>query len=219
MQNVLIVGGNRGIGLELCRQFSTRGDKVYATTRQPSNALDSLGIEVITGVDVSDDASVIQMAEQLTGVHFDIVIHCAGILTRETWDDLDLERIRRQFEINSLGPLRVISVLRDNISPGSRVGIITSRVGSIEDNGSGGIYGYRMSKAAANMVGKNLSHDLGRRGIAVFLLHPGLVATEMTRRTGIDPKDAARGLIERMDHLTLSDSGTFWHAEGYPLPW
>lgn len=219
MQNVLIVGGNRGIGLELCRQMSARGDRVRATTRQPSTALADLDLQVISGVDVSDDASVARMSDALAGVRLDMLIHCAGILTRERWDDLDLDRIRRQFEVNALGPLRVVSALRDNLGPGSKVGIVTSRVGSIGDNGSGGNYGYRMSKVAANMAGKNLSHDLGRRDIAVFLLHPGLVATDMTGRTGIDPADAARGLIDRMDMLTGSDTGTFWHAEGYPLPW
>lgn len=219
MQNVLIVGGNRGIGLELCRQMSARGDRVFATTREPAAALEDLELDIISGVDVGDDSSVARLAEALAGVRLDVLIHGAGILTRESWRDLDFDRIRRQFEINALGPLRVVSALRDNLGPGSKVGIVTSRVGSIDDNGSGGNYGYRMSKVAANMVGKNLSHDLGGRDIAVFLLHPGLVATEMTGRTGIDPADAARGLIERMDRLTLADTGTFWHAEGYPLPW
>ena len=219
MQTVLIVGGNRGIGLELCRQMSARGDRVFATTRRPAAALEDLELETIAEVDVSDDASVARLAEALAGVRLDMLIHCAGILSRESWNDLDFNRIRRQFEVNTLGPLRVVSALRDNLVPGSKVGIVTSRVGSIEDNGSGGNYGYRMSKVAANMAGKNLSHDLGRRDIAVFLLHPGLVATEMTGGTGIDPADAARGLIERMDRLTGSDTGTFWHAEGYPLPW
>ena len=219
MQKVLIVGGNRGIGLELCRQMSARGDQVFATTREPAAALEDLELDIIPGVDVGDDSSVARLAEALTGVRLDVLIHGAGILTRESWHDLDFDRIRRQFEINTLGPLRVVSALRDNLGPGSKVGIVTSRVGSIDDNGSGGNYGYRMSKVAANMVGKNLSHDLGGRDIAVFLLHPGLVATEMTGRTGIDPADAARGLIERMDNLNLSDTGTFWHAEGYSLPW
>ncbi|MDE0096099.1 MAG: SDR family oxidoreductase [Gammaproteobacteria bacterium] len=219
MQKVLIVGGNRGIGLELCRQISARGDQVFATTREPAAALEDLELDIIPGVDVGDDSSVARLAEALTGVRLDVLIHGAGILTRESWHDLDFDRIRRQFEINTLGPLRVVSALRDNLGPGSKVGIVTSRVGSIDDNGSGGNYGYRMSKVAANMVGKNLSHDLGGRDIAVFLLHPGLVATEMTGRTGIDPADAARGLIERMDNLNLSDTGTFWHAEGYSLPW
>jgi NAD(P)-dependent dehydrogenase (short-subunit alcohol dehydrogenase family) len=92
-------------------------------------------------------------------------------------------------------------------------------MGSIEDNGSGGMYGYRMSKAAANMAGKTLSRDLADSGVPVMLLHPGLVATQMTGGNGIDPADAARGLISQMDSLTMDTSGTFHHAEGYTLPW
>lgn len=218
MSNVLIVGGSRGIGLELTRQLVARGDTVFVTTRDDAR-LDVAGANVITGVDVTRDDAVGIIATALGDATLDMLICNAGILTRETWDDLDFDRIRRQFEVNTLGPLRIVSGLRDRLAPGARVGIVTSRVGSIDDNGSGGNYGYRMSKAAANMMGKNLSHDLRPRGIAVALLHPGLVATRMTGGTGIPPADAARGLIERMDALDLSTSGTFWHAEGYPLPW
>jgi NAD(P)-dependent dehydrogenase (short-subunit alcohol dehydrogenase family) len=92
-------------------------------------------------------------------------------------------------------------------------------VGSIEDNGSGGYYGYRASKTAVNQVGKNLSLELSPRGIAVALLHPGMVATGMTGGHGIDARVAARGLIERIDELSLRNTGGFWHAEGYQLPW
>jgi NAD(P)-dependent dehydrogenase (short-subunit alcohol dehydrogenase family) len=106
-----------------------------------------------------------------------------------------------------------------NLSEGSKVFIITSRMGSIDDNTSGGSYGYRMSKAAVNMAGKSLSLDLKDRGIAVFLLHPGWVATQMTGGTGIDVTDSATGLVERMNTLGIEETGTFWHQEGYPLPW
>ncbi len=123
------------------------------------------------------------------------------------------------YRINTIGPLRVTRALRNNLSDGSKVGIVTSRVGSIEDNGSGNNYAYRASKAAANMVGMNLRHDLGRSGIAVALLHPGLVATDMTGGHGIPPEDAASGLIARMAELNMDNTGSFWHAEGYSLPW
>jgi NAD(P)-dependent dehydrogenase (short-subunit alcohol dehydrogenase family) len=92
-------------------------------------------------------------------------------------------------------------------------------MGSIEDNTSGGRFGYRMSKAAVNMAGRSLAHDLKEKGIAVFLLHPGMVATEMTGRQGIPPEEAARGLIARIDELGIENTGTFWHANGDPLPW
>ena len=219
MTNVLITGANRGIGLELCRQLKHRKHRVFATTRHPSESLSSLEIDVIDGIDVGDDNVIDALQHKLGDAQIDLLIHNAGILTRESFDDLNFQRIRDQFEVNALGPLRVISALRDNLVNGSRVGIVTSRVGSIDDNGSGGVYGYRVSKCAANMIGKNLSHDLGKRDIAVALLHPGLVATEMTGGSGIDPAVAAHGLIERMDQLTMETTGRFWHAEGYELPW
>ena len=124
-----------------------------------------------------------------------------------------------QYAVNTLGPLRVTEALADNLSEGSKVAIVTSRVGSIDDNGSGGNWGYRASKTAVNMIGTNLMHEFRPRGIAVALLHPGLVATDMTGGTGISPADSAAGLIERIDELTLDESGGFWHAEGYRLPW
>ncbi len=124
-----------------------------------------------------------------------------------------------QYEVNTLGPLRVTEALADNLGEGSKVAIVTSRVGSIDDNGSGGNWGYRASKTAVNMVGTNLMHELRPRGIAVALLHPGLVATDMTGNHGISPADSAAGLIDRIDELTLETSGGFWHAEGYRLPW
>ena len=92
-------------------------------------------------------------------------------------------------------------------------------MGSIGDNSSGGRYGYRASKAAVNQIGTNLKHELMPHGIAVALLHPGMVATELTGGSGIPPEEAAQGLIERIDALDLQNSGGFWHAEGYELPW
>jgi NAD(P)-dependent dehydrogenase (short-subunit alcohol dehydrogenase family) len=92
-------------------------------------------------------------------------------------------------------------------------------MGSIDDNSSGGSYGYRMSKAAVNIAGKSLSVDLADAGIGVFLLHPGFVSTDMTGHQGIAVEQAASGLIHRMDSLGLDQTGSFWHQEGYELPW
>ncbi len=128
--------------------------------------------------------------------------------------------MRRQFEVNSLGPLRVTAALRGNLGQGSKVAIVTSRMGSIEDNTSGGRYGYRMSKAAVNMAGRSLANDLKDRGVAVAILHPGFVRTEMTGHQGlIDPPESAAGLIARIDELTLETTGGFWHANGEIIPW
>ena len=106
------------------------------------------------------------------------------------------------------------------MSQGSKVGIITSRMGSIADNDSGGSYAYRMSKAAVNAAGKSLSIDLKPKGIAVAILHPGWVRTDMTGHGGlIDADESAKGLLDRMAELNLDNSGTFWHMNGEVLPW
>jgi NAD(P)-dependent dehydrogenase (short-subunit alcohol dehydrogenase family) len=219
MANVLITGTNRGIGLELCRQYHARGDDVIAVCRKSSPELKELGVRVISNVDVGSGEDVAKLLEQLAGVELDILINNAGILRPDTIDSVDFDDMLDQYQTNTLGPLRVTRALRENLKEGSKVGIVTSRVGSIEDNSSGNNYGYRASKAAVNMVGMNLRHDLAPFGVAVALLHPGLVATDMTGGRGVPAQDSARGLIERMDELKLENTGGFWHAEGYPLPW
>ncbi|MCG8561256.1 MAG: SDR family oxidoreductase [Hyphomicrobiales bacterium] len=220
MARALITGANRGIGLEVARQLAARGDEVIAACRSPSPELRALGVEVVGGVDVADDGSVAGLAEAVGDRPLDMVLNNAGILTSESLDDLDLDRIRAQFEVNTLGPLRVTKALLPRLGHGTKVAIVSSWMGSLAENASGGSYGYRISKCAVNMAGLNLAHDLKPRGVAVVLLHPGYVRTEMTAGGGtVEPEDAARGLIARIDALTLDNTGTFWHAEGHELPW
>ena len=219
MATILITGANRGIGLEMARQCADRGDDVIAVCRASNAELDKLGVQVIDGIDVTSDESVARLAEVVKGTEIDRLVNNAGILERNSLDEFDAVSIERQFRVNAVAPLRVISALRGNLQNGSGVFIITSRMGSVEDNTSGGSYGYRMSKTAVNMLGKSLSVDLKEAGIAVFLLHPGWVSTEMTGKTGIPVQVSATGLIERMDTLDISQTGTFWHQEGYELPW
>ncbi len=219
MATVLITGSNRGIGLELCRQFHKRGDDVIAVCRTPSDELKRAGVQVVDGIDVSSGDSVDDLARKLGDTRLDILINNAGILRSESFGSIDYDAMLEQYCVNTLGPLRVTEALARNLQKGSKVVIISSRVGSIEDNGSGGNYGYRASKTAVNMIGTNLKHELEPRGIAVALLHPGLVATDMTGGHGISAADSAAGLVQRIDELTLETSGGFWHAEGYRLPW
>ena len=219
MPTTLVTGCNRGIGLQLASQLHARGDTVIGVCRRASDELAGLGIRVIEGIDVADGASVARLKADLGDEPIDVLINNAGILRRDTFGELDYEDMLLQYEVNALGPLRVTEALAENLHTGSKVAIVTSRVGSIEDNGSGGNWGYRASKTAVNMIGTNLMHEFKPRGIAVALLHPGLVATDMTNRHGIEPEDSARGLIARIDELSVENSGGFWHAEGYKLPW
>ena len=219
MTTVLITGANRGIGLEMASQYEARGDEVIAVCRRSSAELQAMGVELFDGVDVTSGESLTGLVEALRGRRIDRLVNNAGILERDGLDDLDFEAIERQLRVNAIGPLRVTAAVRPLLAEGAKVFIITSRMGSIEDNTSGGYYGYRMSKAAVNIAGKSLSVDLQDAGIGVFLLHPGYVATDMTGRQGIPAEQAAAGLIERMDTLQLEQTGTFWHQEGYALPW
>ena len=220
MAAILITGAARGIGLALTNQLAARGDRVIALCRAPSPELSQIeGIRIIPDMDVTDAEAIGSLGALLDKQALDVVIHNAGILTQESWSDLDFERMRRQFEVNSLAPLRLTQALHPNLRNGSKVVFITSRVGSIDDNTSGGLYGYRMSKAALNMAGKNLAHDLRPEGIAVGIFHPGIVATDMTGQRGISPEESAHNLLARIDALSLANSGQFLHADGTPLPW
>lgn len=220
MGMVCISGASRGIGLELARQYRDRGDHVVAACRRATDGLKKLGVEVVEKVDVVDDAAVAKLVKAVGKRQVDVLVNCAGVLSSESLGDLDFDRMRHQFEVNSLGPLRVTAALRPNLGDGSKVAIISSRMGSIDDNTSGGRYGYRMSKCAVNMAGRSLAHDLKDEGVAVAILHPGFVRTDMTGHQGlVDPPESAAGLVARIDELTLETSGGFWHANGERLPW
>jgi NAD(P)-dependent dehydrogenase (short-subunit alcohol dehydrogenase family) len=220
MATILITGANRGIGLELTRQLTARGDHVLAVCRTPSDELSQTGADIVEGVDVTSDDDVAKLVDRVGDAPVDVLILNSGVLAHESLDDLDFDGIRHQLEVNALGPLRVTAALRHRLGKGSKVAIITSRMGSIADNGSGGYYGYRMSKAAVNMAGVSLAHDLRDQGVAVCILHPGFVRTRMTGNQGaVEPADAAKGLIARVDELTMERTGEFRHANGDALPW
>jgi len=221
MATVLITGANRGIGLAYCRALQARGDAVIAVCRKPSPELEALGVRIEAGIDLGNDDAISALVTRLHGLPLDVVILNAGILESSSLGNLDPASLRRQFAINALAPLLLSRALQDNLRPGSKLVLMTSRMGSIDDNSSGGSYGYRMSKVALNMAGKSLAIDLQPRGIAVAILHPGLVRTRMINFNpqGISPEEAVAGLLARIDALTLESSGTFWHANGERLPW
>src|SRR5690554_3784189 len=153
---VLVTGANRGIGLEFCRQYQQQGHQVIGVCRNKSQELEALGVEVIEGVDVTNPGDLDQLKQKLAGRTIDLLINNAGLLHQETLDNMNWEQIQRQFEVNTLGPLRVTHSLLDNLKEGSKVALITSRMGSIQDNGSVGSYGYRMSKAALKIARANV---------------------------------------------------------------
>ncbi|MGB0133776.1 SDR family oxidoreductase [Dokdonella sp.] len=223
MSTILVTGANRGIGLSLAKQYAARGDDVIGTCRESSDALEATGARVESGVDVTDGVALAALVKRLGDTRIDVLVCNAGILSKETLGAIDedgFEQMRRQFEVNSLGPLRTVQALSGNLAKGAKLGILTSRMGSVADNGSGGYYGYRASKAAVNAIGKSLALDLKDRGVAVMLLHPGYVATEMVGGSGdISPDAAAMQLVERLDALTLEQTGSFRHAKGDELPW
>ncbi|MCP4870512.1 MAG: SDR family oxidoreductase [Proteobacteria bacterium] len=220
MSTAIVTGANRGIGLELCRQLKAGGWTVVGACRTPGTELRSVADEVWDDIEVGDDAVIDILRTRAEGRQFDLLINNAGVLKRQSLDDLDWDGARLQFEVNALGPLRVTSALLETLGEGAKVAIVTSRLGSVGDNTSGSHYGYRMSKAAANIAGVSLARDLEGRGIAVALLHPGFVRTGMTGGRGyIDATEAAAGLLARIDELTMETSGSFWHSNGEILPW
>ena len=217
----LIIGANRGIGLELVRQLKARGEDVIATCRSSSPELDALSVRVESNIDVTSGDSVIKLRENLKDTKVDVLIHNAGIAEFNSLSNLDPQSILHQFEVNALSPLCCVQTMLSHLSKSAKIALISSRMGSIQDNTSGGSYGYRMSKVALCMAGKSLAVDLKPNCISVGILHPGLVSTRMTGFTsnGIQPKESVKGLIQRIDELTLENTGTFWHSNGEILPW
>jgi NAD(P)-dependent dehydrogenase (short-subunit alcohol dehydrogenase family) len=219
MTTFLVTGANRGIGLEMCRQLEARGDTAIAVCRSSSKDLDALGVRVESGVDITRDPDVAALAKKLAGTKIDVLVNNAGVLVADTLDTIDFAEVARQLEINSMGPLRVTKALVPLVPSGGKVIIITSLMGSMADNGSGAYYGYRMSKAAVNSAGVSLARDLSGRKIAVGILHPGMVATDMTGKNGIPASESVKGLLARIDELTMDKSGKFIHQQGRELPW
>lgn len=229
-QNVMVIGANRGLGLEWVRQWLQRNATVYATARQPGKAEALQGLQDSAGdrlsiyqVDVSSDESVENLTDELSDISLDILIHNAGVMGRAGLENLDTRKVLEVLNINSIGPLRTARAFLDQLTRSdgrSKIALLTSLMGSIADNRSGGSYAYRMSKAALNMAGKSLAVDLADDGIDVIILHPGWVKTDMggaAARIGVE--ESVHGMMRMLDTLDASLSGTFWHSKGNELPW
>ncbi|WNK19293.1 SDR family oxidoreductase [Halomonas piscis] len=221
--SVLITGANRGVGLALARHYHAAGRAVIGVCRsggEEAAELRDIAETLIEGIDVTREEDVARLKQLLAGRRLDLLVNNAGLLQDEGLGELDFDSIRTQMEINAYAPLRVTETLLGNLGEGARIANITSRMGSIADNDSGGRYGYRASKAALNAFGKSLAVDLKPRGIAVAQIHPGYVQTRMVKFGGmISAEEAAAGIARRIEALTLENSGGFWHSNGEVLPW
>jgi len=219
-KTVVITGANKGIGLEFCIYYKNQGADVIAVCRSPSDKLLALDVQVIDEVDVSSEQGIEHLKQALSGRIIDILINNAGIFSNQTLGELNFTEVSRQFEVNAVGPLKVTHALLPQLNSGAKVALITSRMGSVADNTSGAYYGYRMSKAALNAAGMSLACDLKPKGIAVAILHPGFVQTSMVGYAGdISPQIAAERLAQRIEELSIDNTGTFWHSNGDVLPW
>ena len=228
-RNYLVTGANRGIGLEFTRQLLFQGHHVIATARSPFNAKDLQGLNreydkllLVEQLDVADDASVHALVARLGDRHIDSLINNSGVLLGhvDSFEEASVVEMQRSFDVNALGPLRVTRALLPNLLRGDRpvVANITSLMGSVADNQSGGAYGYRMSKAALNMFTKNLARDYP--DLTSICLHPGWVQTEMGGQNAlITPEESVRGMLQVIARVTRDDSGSFFNFKDQALPW
>ncbi len=229
-KNIFITGASRGIGLELTRQYLSGGDRVYAGARNPDcDALTALKSEhpiTLTPValDVTDAASIAAAVGTLGDTPIHLLINNAGIFKSKPTelDTLDESTWLEEFRVNSISPLMVTRALKSNLvaAGSSVVGMMSSKMGSIGDNTSGGDYSYRSSKAALNAVSVSLAKDLAELGISVIAMHPGWVQTDMGGPNAlIDVPTSAKGLKALLDKADLSVSGQFFDYSGTALPW
>ena len=229
-KNLFITGANRGLGLTMVKQYLQAGWNVTACCREPEQAgeltqlLEENEPLSVFQLDVTDYQALQQLADNLQGKPIDLLINNAGYYGPKgsTLGDIDVEEWRRVFEINSIAPLKILEAFRANLKlvSSSIFAILSSKMGSMGDNTSGGAYIYRSSKAAINSVVKSLSVDLRDDNIAVVALHPGWVRTEMGGPNGlIDVQESVTGLKRVLDGLDMSQTGGFLDFRGQEIPW
>jgi len=221
---VLITGANRGIGLELARQYAEDGWHVIGTARRPDAAKDLLDLDVqIMQLDVTDQESVDRLSEELGDQEIDVLINNAGVLAMvRSISEIDFEEFNHLMAVNTVGPIRVTQALLPNLHAGEtrKVINISSVAGSITVKTSGGPYGYSESKAALNMFTRSLAGELRADGFICIVIHPGWVQTDMGgANAAVTVKNSASGIRNVIANLSVEDSGEFRTFEGQPLPW
>jgi NAD(P)-dependent dehydrogenase (short-subunit alcohol dehydrogenase family) len=219
---ILVTGASRGLGLEFVRQYAADGWRVLAVVRDPSTgrAASEAGGEVYF-CDAGDPAQIARLGKALDGIAIDIVLANAGIYgDRQHFGGVDPEEFLRVVRVNALGPLLLAQALAGRLRGPKIFAAMSSKMGSIDDNTSGGFYAYRASKAALDMVVKSLSVDLAGQGVIAVALSPGWVRTDMGGSSApLDAPTAVAGMRKVLAGLTRADSGRFIHWDGSPVPW
>ena len=232
IHTALVTGANRGIGLEFVKQYADSGWQVLACCRSPESAPELMNMAAecqgrlhVIPLDVSSQESITRLAAQLKGEKIDVFINNAGVYSSSGIlgsSAIDVEAWQHSFAVNSIAPIKLVEALQDNISLGSKksIALITSKMGSVADNGSGGSYLYRSSKAALNAVGKSLAIDLANRQIKVGIYHPGWVLTDMGGSNAlISAEQSVSGMRRQIDSLSPETSGQFVSYDGQSIPW
>ncbi len=222
MPTILITGANRGLGLEFVRQYAEAGWRVLATVRDPlsGRATSEAGGEVYVA-DMADMGTMRRLKQTLAGIPLDVVLNNAGIYGQDqAFGSVDADGFLKVMRVNALAPLQMAELFADQVPPGGIIAAISSKMGSVAENSSGGFYAYRASKAALNMVIKSLSLDLKDKGITVLALSPGWVRTDMGGvNAPLEPPEAVAGLRVVLDKAKLTDSGKFFHFDGTEVAW
>ena len=227
MPTVMITGSNRGLGLECARQYADEGWRVIATCRNPGNAVELASLKgelEIHALDISDHGQILSLADSLREEAIDLLFNNAGIFDPSPSQlvDIDYKAWENFISVNVMSPLMVCATFSDHVAASDlkKIAIMSSKMGSIDDNNSGGSYIYRSSKAALNAVMKSLSIDLAPRGISVAILHPGWVRTDMGGPNGlIDAPESVNGLLKVVKDLNLKNSGRFYSYDGSEIAW
>jgi len=231
MKSVLITGANRGIGLEHATRYAKSGARVWATARAPQEAeeLNALagahsGKVTVLAYDASTPGAAVELKRQIGDAPVDLMFANAGGIggRAQSFGNVDIAAVLSLIQVNALAGLQLAEQFADNVAASERkvMAFQTSLMGSIQDNGSGGYYGYRLSKVALNMIGKGVANDLRARGVISVLLHPGWVQTRMGGASApVSIQQCVEGQQRILDGLTPAQSGKFFNYDGRELPW
>ena len=224
----VVTGANQGIGLEFVRQLRERGHDVWGSYRKDAGPLTDFGCHAVGDIEQTDGSCLEKLASSVTAASVDVLILNAAILLKEGADrigELDKDVMMKIHEVNTVAPLMAVQAFlkAGKLQAGSTVVLVTSLMGSISDNSTGGLMGYRMSKTALNMGGACLAHDLRERGISVCLIHPGFVDTNMVRQhgfnSGISVFETVSLMLPQIEAWDLAKTGTCVSRKGEPYPW